>query len=666
MAFRYLNVMRDRVDILLYVALSEEVDYVLELLGPGFKPEEFEDVALTGFFGSLPSPTLNRDFSIAVVPAGKMGNTHAASVVSLLIDKLKPSDIVVIGIAGSLSNDMEPGDVFIPDKINDYLANSATQGEAGQWTFATSGVDFQTSARLLNRFQVFAHTHRDQYQDWQNDTRRLREALVPVSTEEALEAAGLKTRGVCKLFAGDDRKLASGPAVGKGKAFVDWILREVDRKVAAMEMESAGAYAAALVRDPAPRAVAIRGISDYADSRKEKIEATANGQFRALSAKNAVALFKRALEAGIFDAVAVTESETQGQNQSDRLDALVKSVLVIGGQTGETEDVDAEVPRLHQASLKLGAMLAKAGAQLVVCSPFPDSADYYAAMGYADAKVGGVIHFHSPGHPKVEEKRQLLRKTLGQPDLTIQDWNYPSPETEDADSWFQAWLLAQLQALDRADVVVALGGKVSKTANTLLHLAEVKGLPIIPFEFLGGAASRAFNRRDWERLHPGFDVSVLGKDEGVEQTIAIANRLLLDRVKRSSYAEGRPSSVFISVAKSDSSMAMALQSELKSLDIEAILGDDEIEPGQMIPVSIEQSIRRSDIVAVLWSRSYAQSAWCFDELSLALNEEALGGMKVWLFNLDDSDIVPKQARKLPVISIRGSEGFRSAVKKLLA
>ncbi len=658
--------MSDHADILLYVALGEEVDSVLHMLGGSFQPKEFGDVALTGFFGSLTGPTLGRDFSIAVVPAGKMGNTRSANVVSLLIEKLKPSDVVVLGIAGSLSNDMEPGDVFIPDSINEYLANSATHGEEGHWTFTTSGSHFQTSVRLLNRLQFFARTHKIQYQAWQDDTRQLRKALVPEAVEDALVAADLSTRGSCRLHAGDDRKLASGPAVGKGKAFVDWIIREVDRKVAAMEMESAGVYDAALVRTQPPRAVAIRGISDYADARKEKIETTAKGQFRELSAKNAVALFIRAVEAGIFEVEGGAVLEGEGGPSFDKLDSRVKSVFVIGGQTGETTDADAEVPRLHQASLKLGAALAKAGAQLVVCSPFPDSADYYTAMGYADAKVGGVIHFHSPQHPKVEEKRLLLRQTLGRPDLTIQDWNYPGPETEDADSWFQAWLLAQLQALERVDVVVALGGKISKTANTLLHLAEAKGLPIVPFAFLGGAALRAYQRRDWTRLHAGFDAAVLTHDEGVEQTVAIANRLLLDRVKRSISGGQRPKTVFISVARLDAAMARTLESVLKSLGIEVVLGDDEIEPGQMVPASIEQAIRRSDIVAVLWSRSYAQSAWCFDELSLALDQEALGGMKVWLFNLDDSAIVPTQARKLPVISVRNPEGLRSAVMELLA
>lgn len=658
--------MNDSLDILLYVALSEEFDSVLEMLGDSFKAQEFSDVALTGFFGTLPAPSLSREFRIAVVPAGKMGNTHSATVASLLIEKLKPADVVVIGIAGSLVNDMEPGDVFIPDSINEYLANSATHGEGDHWTFATSGNNFQTSSRLLNRFQLFAHTCQAEHQAWQNDTSLLRSELIPNETEVALAAAGLNTRGICKLYAGDDRKLASGPAVGKGKAFVDWITREVDRKIAAMEMESAGVHDAALVRTPAPRTVAIRGISDYADARKEKIEATAKGQFRSLSAKNAVALFMRAVEAGIFGEVASPfPGGLEASPSSEKLDSRAKSVFVIGGKTGETADTDAEQPRLYKASLKLGATLAKAGAQLVVCSPFPDSADYFVAMGYADAKAGGIIHFHSPGHARVEEKRQLLRQTLGQPDLAIQDWNYPGPETDDDDSWSQAWLLAQLQALDKADVVVALGGKISKTANTLLHLAEAKGIPIVPFEFLGGAARRSYQRRDWAALHPGFDPSVLTNDQGVEQTVSVANRLMLDRVRRSTVGGGRPNTAFISVARQDAAMASALKSELTSFGIGVVLGEHEIQPGQMVTASIEQAMRRSDVVIILWSRFYAQSPWCYDELSFALDQESFGGSKIWLLNLDDSAIVPAQARKLPAISVRSEQGLRSGIEDLL-
>jgi nucleoside phosphorylase len=652
------------IDILLYVALSEEFDVVIEMLGPDFKSQEQIDVALTGFFGKIASPTLNRNFEVAVFAAGKMGNTRSASLTSALIEKLNPANIVVLGIAGSLVNDMEPGDVFIPDTVNEYMANSATLGEGKNWSFTTSGNQFQSSLRLLNRFQFFAHTSRDYYKRWQQDTQNFRAELISEEIKLALASKDLILRGSCKLFAGDDRKLASGPVVGKGTGFVDWIIREHDRKVAALEMESAGVHDAATVRTPAPRAVAIRGISDYADTRKEKIEDAAKGKFRDLSARNAVSFFIHTVRAGLFGSEAELVQVVPSSESDVPLDSLVKSVFVIGGHTGETADADAELPRLHKVSLTLGHVLAKAGVQLLICSPFPDSVDYYAAMGYADAKCGGVIQFHSPTHSTVEEKRCLLRKTLGRPGLVIQDWNYPGPEGNEEDVWFQSWFLAQIQALEKADVVVALGGKVSQTASTLLHLAEAKGLPIIPFAFLGGVAQRSYERRDWSRLNPGFDSSILCDIDGVEHTIEIANRLMLDRMQ-SSLCPERPKVVFVSFAHQDSAMANALRAALLKEGIEVLVGDEEIRTDQMITATIEQAVLRSDVCAILWSRQYAQSPWCYDEMSLAINQQEYGKIKVWLFNLDDSPIVPAQARKLPAISVRNGHAMHHCVGELL-
>ena len=654
------------VDILLCIALKEEFDAAIQVLGTSFKPKELADVALTGFFGSVPSSVLGKDFQVAVFPSGKMGNTRSANVTSTLIEKLRPADVVVLGIAGSLTNDLEPGDVFIPDSVNEYLANASTKGEDGVWTFETSGNHFQTSVRLLNRFQLFAHTQKDIHSQWQAETKDLWKKLIQEPIRKAMSAAGLEIRGECKFYAGDDRKLASGPAVGKGKAFLEWLTREVDRKVAAMEMESAGVYDAAIIRTPAPRTIAIRGISDYADARKEKIEASAKGLFRELAAKNALSLLIRGIDAGLFGPDPTNSLDLVVSSQVTSSESRVKSVLVIGGITDETTDQGAELPRLHNASLKVGRILANAGAQLVICSPFPDSADYYAAMGYAEGKGRGIVHLHSPTHEKVTEKRRLLINTLGREGLLIQEWDYPGPENDDKESWAQAWLLAQLQALEKADVVVALGGKVSKTANTLLHLAESKGLPIVPFSFLGGAAKRAFDRRDWKRLNPGFDSSVLKRDDGVDGVVEIANRLVTDRVARAYHKKQTPRSVFVSYAHKDFEMANGLIQYLKRSGLEVFTGDNEIRTDQMVQASIEQAVIKSDLCAILWSQNYALSPWCNDELSLASDRHSQGQMAIWLFNLDDSMIVPMQARKLPSVSVRSPIAIERVAGELLS
>ena len=80
---------------------------------------------------------------------------------------------------------------------------------------------------------------------------------------------------------GEDRKLASSLTVTKGKAFAKW-LKEDDRKIAAVEMESAGGYAAVdnLKEGTAPRVISIRGISDFGDGRKEQLEEEPVPNFR--------------------------------------------------------------------------------------------------------------------------------------------------------------------------------------------------------------------------------------------------------------------------------------------------------------------------------------------------------------------------------------------------
>jgi len=314
-------------------------------------------------------------------------------------------------------------------------------------------------------------------------------------------------------------------------------------------------------------------------------------------------------------------------------------------------------------------VLARAGAHLLICSAFPDSADYYVATGYADEDCANrVIHLHSPKHERVAEKRLLLEKALQRPGqrhgLVIQDWSYPGPETEE--SWPQAWLLAQLQALERADAVVALGGKVSKTANTLLHLAEARGIPIVPFAFLGGAAHRAYARRDWQRLNVGLDASVMTNDAGVEHAIEIANRLVVDRVARSFGPSRDPRAFFVSYARKDLTYADATTATLRSRGFEVLTGEDQARGDQMISASIEQSLLKSDVCVVLWSRSYALSPWCYDELEIAGDRSARGQMRIWLFNLDDSPVVPRRARGIAMISIRSPVAIVSAINSLLS
>ena len=94
-----------------------------------------------------------------------MGNTHAGVIISTVSTKIRARNIVVIGIAGSLNDDLSPGDVFIPTRVDHYMENAAAIGK-NEWHLDTSGTQFATNKRLLNRFAHFNLLYKEYFDSW--------------------------------------------------------------------------------------------------------------------------------------------------------------------------------------------------------------------------------------------------------------------------------------------------------------------------------------------------------------------------------------------------------------------------------------------------------------------------------------------------------------------
>ncbi|WP_146358443.1 toll/interleukin-1 receptor domain-containing protein [Lentzea tibetensis] len=345
----------------------------------------------------------------------------------------------------------------------------------------------------------------------------------------------------------------------------------------------------------------------------------------------------------------------------------LRSAFVLGGVTGETTYPSLEEAELQQFSRRLGAAVARAGVDLVVCSPFPDTADFHALMGYLESGAGGTVHMHRPVHPAVDAQSDQLRELLGPTAAArIRNWYYPGPETDDRESFGQAWVLCQLMALQHADAVLAVGGKPDKTASTILHLAEARQLPIVPFAFLGGAAERAFRRRDWQGVHPWLDTSRLTDKNAVDDAMIIANEMVTARVRRIDGPQGRPGVAFVSRAAVDADFTRPMDRHLSAAGIQVLYGDQEISSARMVEAAIEDAVLRSDLFIALWSRSYAASRFCYDELDLALQRHRAGRTRLWIINLDGSDIVPPDARELPQVTARTPREVAAVVRDLLA
>ncbi len=169
-----------------------------------------------------------------------------------------------------------------------------------------------------------------------------------------------------------------------------------------------------------------------------------------------------------------------------------------------------------------------------------------------------------------------------------------------------------------------------------------------------------------KKLHPKINPADLNTETGVTKVIEIANQIVLDKISTDNKILSSPKTVFISRANEDAAIAEDLSKDLKGSEIEVLMGDSSIDSRQMAQATIINNIQESDLFIALWSKHYALSPWCYDELSLALKRAANKSINVWMFCLDNTQIVPTEARKLRAIRTTSVMGLLRVTRELLS
>jgi hypothetical protein len=170
-------------------------------------------------------------------------------------------------------------------------------------------------------------------------------------------------------------------------------------------------------------------------------------------------------------------------------------LFCIGGTTTAWKDAPHEErDAIRAADERLGAAIqANPAHRAVICSPHEDSLDLYVLRGIAAAGAGSrhIVEVHFPRLDGVERALKALERTLG---LDLELHSYALPRDVETPSPIHVWLVAQLQALQRSEAVIALGGRPDGSSYTLLSGAEARGDRVVPAEYLGGAAGASFHR----------------------------------------------------------------------------------------------------------------------------------------------------------------------------
>lgn len=246
--------------------LREEFDYLQEIV------EVVRSWEADGeWFHELRFPVSQA--RVVAVILGEMGLPNSALRAERLIARFRIGRMFVLGIAGGVSDDVLLGDVVVARQVSHYLHGAkavAREAEAGvgheSHDYIPAGWDLNLNSDLIElamNVEFIAET-REHFREWQaENSQRRDEIAVAVQNLQLSREVPIHLIG----------PMASGDVVGAASSFVAF-LRERNRKLLAVEMEAFGAALATQSRtgNESVQLAVVRGISDFADERKNQIE----------------------------------------------------------------------------------------------------------------------------------------------------------------------------------------------------------------------------------------------------------------------------------------------------------------------------------------------------------------------------------------------------------
>jgi nucleoside phosphorylase len=264
-------------------------------------PEEFKDVRVVfeeldeeghdsdvWFRGRLASRT-GVTYSLVAVQQRDMGPLSAQTHASKTIDQWDPAYLVLVGIAGSMHNDVKLGDIvvaqqvfyFDPGKIKDARLEYRPEG-------------YPCSLALIKQTQAF-QTDNASYGAWQEHMHQLAMELKKEygNTLTDADRAALDSFRPSIHFG----TVASGSLVVASEKKKKELLR-LHGKILATEMEGAGLLYATFQQETPTPAIVMKGISDAADANKDSKDAMKI--WRILASQGSAMLARRVMDRGRF------------------------------------------------------------------------------------------------------------------------------------------------------------------------------------------------------------------------------------------------------------------------------------------------------------------------------------------------------------------------------
>lgn len=165
--------------------------------------------------------------------------------------------------------------------------------DSNEVQFELAGEPYRCTGSIIKTLRNFEFAHSDLHEQWRAEGCAELEELLEADQLEALAENQLLGRRPRMLVG----HMATGPIVGASCAFKKW-LRGRDRSYLGLDMEAGGVMAALYEEIKPRRNVVLRGVSDFADERKKKLDQIGKGALRRYAMHNAVRVLWRLLDSG--------------------------------------------------------------------------------------------------------------------------------------------------------------------------------------------------------------------------------------------------------------------------------------------------------------------------------------------------------------------------------
>lgn len=322
-------------DILLVVPLQEEFKVIKEVLL--FQPMPSQDTPLT--LSTVYEVHTTNNLRIVAIVLDEMANETSAMITDRCIGHFSPRLVVGLGIGGSLDKDVLLGDVVVSRNVTNVVFESkAVPDSRGGYTLMRgAGGVYNTQDKFLSYFRNLNSTNVKIWTTWQRHGTEERKRLR-LSTK-------IEHRRKPLTCAHEDPDLrvgpvASGPSVGAAKAYGAQ-LKLVARDFRVLEMEGAGIGLACTKRfgKTCIDFVLLRGISDFSDERKKKLESQFKGGWRRVAVFNAAKLLTLFLDDPEFVRL-LTPRETDARALPEGKSRFVRIAMMLNDTVHYVDDIE--------------------------------------------------------------------------------------------------------------------------------------------------------------------------------------------------------------------------------------------------------------------------------------------------------------------------------------